>query len=55
MDVPDIRYWTDVAARQDLIERGRVVVGRIRDQLGPGGVVAVEPGSGDHFWSPTLG
>jgi hypothetical protein len=54
--MPDIVYWNDKGAREALLEKGRAVYVRIREQLGEqSGVVAIEPESGDHFVGRTLG
>ena len=54
--MPDVRYWDDEGARQELMERGRRAYERIRGQLsGQSGVVAIEPDSGDYYIGPTLG
>jgi hypothetical protein len=54
--MPDLRYWSDEGARQEWIKEGRRAFERIQGQLcGEGGVVAVEPDSGDYFVGPTLG
>jgi hypothetical protein len=54
--MPDLRFWSDAAARQGLMEQGRAALERLAPQLrGREGVVAVEPESGDWFVGPTLG
>ncbi len=54
--MPEVRYWKDVSARQELVERGRNALERIKGQLAAEqGVVAIEPDSGDFFVGATLG
>ena len=54
--MPEVKYWKDLAARQDLMARGREAMDGIKDQLATEqGVVAIEPDSGDHFVGATLG
>jgi len=54
--MPEVRYWNDLSARQELLEKGRKALNRIKEQLSPEqGVVAIEPDSGDHFVGATLG
>jgi hypothetical protein len=52
----DLRYWQDEGARSELMERGRRLLGHLREQLAErDGVVAIEPESGDWFVGATLG
>ena len=54
--MPEVRYWTDASARQELMEKGRRALERIEGKLvSKQGVVAIEPDSGDHFLGATLG
>jgi hypothetical protein len=54
--MPDVRYWGDTRAREELMVRGRAVFERIRGELGTqGGVVAIEPESGAYVVGTTLG
>ena len=54
--MPEVRYWSDERARQELMERGRAALAEVRAQLaGQTGVVAIEPESGDWFVGATLG
>jgi hypothetical protein len=54
--MPEIRYWSDESARQDLMERGRAALAEMRAQLdGRSGVVAIHPETGDWFVGDTLG
>jgi hypothetical protein len=53
--MPETRYWNDKAARQGLMEQGRALLAGLRAELGPSGVVAIEPQSGEWFVGATLG
>jgi hypothetical protein len=54
--MPEVRYWSDVSARRELVEKGREAFERIKGQLQvERGVVAIEVDSGDHFVGTTLG
>jgi hypothetical protein len=54
--MPDVRYWNDPAARQALMQRGRLALEQIQDRLaGQVGVVAIEPDEGRYFVGATLG
>jgi len=54
--MPEVRYWSDEGARQELMARGRAALEGLRAQLeGQTGVVAIEPESGDWFVGATLG
>ncbi|MFL7810430.1 MAG: hypothetical protein ACK2VD_08935 [Anaerolineae bacterium] len=54
--MPEQAYWEDLTAKEELQSRGRVAYARIRATLEhQGGVLAVEPQSGTHFWGRTLG
>ena len=54
--MPEVRYWSDEGARQELMARGRAALEGVHAQLdGQTGVVAIEPESGDWFVGATLG
>ena len=53
--MPEIRYWSDEAARQGLMAQGRALLAGLRSELGSSGVVAIEPQSGEWFVGATLG
>ena len=54
--MPDMRYWGDTGAREELMARGRAAFERIRGELGAQvGVVAIEPESGAYLVGTTLG
>ena len=54
--MPEVRYWSDEGARQELMEQGRAALGRMwADLEGQSGVVAIEPESGAWFVGATLG
>ncbi len=52
----DTALYKDKKARQAFIAKGQEVFGGIKDKLqGQGGVVAIEPESGEYFVGKTLG
>jgi hypothetical protein len=54
--MPKRAYWEDSAAKDRLLAEGRVVYAQVRTGLEhQGGIVAIEPQSGRHFWGRTLG
>jgi hypothetical protein len=54
--MPETIYWSDATARHTLMDRGRTIFLRIRDELyGKSGVIAIEPESGDTYIGRTLG
>ena len=54
--MPDTMFWTDPAAREAFMARGRAIYERVKGHLGcEAGVVAIEPESGDYFVGSTLG
>lgn len=54
--MPDQAYWIDPAAREALLVAGREALAQLRTTLeAQGGVVAIKPQSGAHFWGETLG
>jgi hypothetical protein len=54
--MPEQVYWVDAAAKEELQAQGRAVYVQVKGTLEhPGGVLAIEPRSGVHFWGRTLG
>ena len=52
----DITMWQDKAIRQAFTARGQEAFERIKHELeGQGGIIAIEPKSGDYFVGETLG
>ena len=54
--MPEVRYWNDDRARQELMEKGRGVLAQLQEDLaGRDGVIAIEPESGSYWIGATLG
>lgn len=54
--MPEQVYWEDSAAKEGLQAKGRAICAQLRAALEhQGGVLAIEPHSGTHFWGRTLG